>query len=343
MRFHKLQNVQIALNYLKHRQVKLVNIRNDDIADGNPKLTLGLIWTIILHFQISDIQVTGQSEDMTAKEKLLLWSQRMVEDYQGLRCDNFTTSWRDGRLFNAIIHRHRWVPWWCRVSVGSRVLTGTAVPIPLTGAAVCSPGLPCAHRGYHVNPTHRGYRVLTGDTVCSPGQPCAHRGCRLLTGAAVPIPLTRAAVPIPTHRGCRVLTGAVVPIPLTGAAVCSPGRLVYHLHERLVSIRTEYNLRLKSGAPVPAVPAVSVTSAQRRPEPDEAPLRYLQELLAWVEENQRRVATAEWGVDLPTVETHLGAHRGLHRAIEEFRAKVERARADEVRPPELGTPWSWGW
>ncbi|KAI2551727.1 PLEC isoform 13, partial [Pan troglodytes] len=83
MRFHKLQNVQIALDYLRHRQVKLVNIRNDDIADGNPKLTLGLIWTIILHFQISDIQVSGQSEDMTAKEKLLLWSQRMVEGYQG--------------------------------------------------------------------------------------------------------------------------------------------------------------------------------------------------------------------------------------------------------------------
>ncbi|KAK0139530.1 Microtubule-actin cross-linking factor 1, isoforms 1/2/3/5 [Merluccius polli] len=51
MRFHRLQNVQIALNFLKERQVKLVNIRNDDITDGNPKLTLGLIWTIILHFQ----------------------------------------------------------------------------------------------------------------------------------------------------------------------------------------------------------------------------------------------------------------------------------------------------
>ncbi|XP_010226377.1 PREDICTED: microtubule-actin cross-linking factor 1-like [Tinamus guttatus] len=51
MRFHRLQNVQIALDYLKKRQVKLVNIRNDDITDGNPKLTLGLIWTIILHFQ----------------------------------------------------------------------------------------------------------------------------------------------------------------------------------------------------------------------------------------------------------------------------------------------------
>uniref|UniRef100_A0A8C1VKP3 Dystonin n=1 Tax=Cyprinus carpio TaxID=7962 RepID=A0A8C1VKP3_CYPCA len=107
MRFHRLQNVQIALDYLKRRQVKLVNIRNDDITDGNPKLTLGLIWTIILHFQISDVHVTGESEDMTAKERLLLWSQQMTEGYVGVRCDNFTTSWRDGRLFNAIIHKYR--------------------------------------------------------------------------------------------------------------------------------------------------------------------------------------------------------------------------------------------
>uniref|UniRef100_A0A668VCP5 Dystonin n=1 Tax=Oreochromis aureus TaxID=47969 RepID=A0A668VCP5_OREAU len=107
MRFHRLQNVQIALDYLKRRQVKLVNIRNDDITDGNPKLTLGLIWTIILHFQISEIHVTGESEDMTAKERLLLWSKQMTEGYVGVRCENFTTSWRDGRLFNALIHKYR--------------------------------------------------------------------------------------------------------------------------------------------------------------------------------------------------------------------------------------------
>ncbi|NWZ81643.1 DYST protein, partial [Poecile atricapillus] len=109
MRFHRLQNVQIALDYLKKRQVKLVNIRNDDITDGNPKLTLGLIWTIILHFQISDIHVTGESEDMSAKERLLLWSQQTTEGYAGIRCENFTTCWRDGRLFNAIIHKYRQV------------------------------------------------------------------------------------------------------------------------------------------------------------------------------------------------------------------------------------------
>uniref|UniRef100_A0A674CVA4 Dystonin n=1 Tax=Salmo trutta TaxID=8032 RepID=A0A674CVA4_SALTR len=107
MRFHRLQNVQIALDFLKRRQVKLVNIRNDDITDGNPKLTLGLIWTIILHFQISEIHVCGESEDMTAKERLLMWSQQMTEGYVGVRCDNFTSSWRDGRLFNAIIHKYR--------------------------------------------------------------------------------------------------------------------------------------------------------------------------------------------------------------------------------------------
>uniref|UniRef100_A0A3P9KQG2 Calponin-homology (CH) domain-containing protein n=1 Tax=Oryzias latipes TaxID=8090 RepID=A0A3P9KQG2_ORYLA len=107
MRFHRLQNVQIALDFLKQRQVKLVNIRNDDITDGNPKLTLGLIWTIILHFQISEIYVSGESADLTAKEKLLLWSQQATDGYPGLRCVNFTSSWSDGRMFNALLHRYR--------------------------------------------------------------------------------------------------------------------------------------------------------------------------------------------------------------------------------------------
>ncbi|XP_066430092.1 microtubule-actin cross-linking factor 1 isoform X10 [Eleutherodactylus coqui] len=107
MRFHRLQNVQIALDYLKQRQVKLVNIRNDDITDGNPKLTLGLIWTIILHFQISDIYVSGESGDMSAKEKLLLWTQKVTAGYVGVKCTNFSSCWSDGKMFNAIIHRYR--------------------------------------------------------------------------------------------------------------------------------------------------------------------------------------------------------------------------------------------
>lgn len=53
MRFHMLQNAQMALDFLRYKKIKLVNIRAEDIVDGNPKLTLGLIWTIILHFQVS--------------------------------------------------------------------------------------------------------------------------------------------------------------------------------------------------------------------------------------------------------------------------------------------------
>jgi len=36
-------------------QIKLVNISSNDIVDGNQKLTLGLVWSIILHWQVSTI------------------------------------------------------------------------------------------------------------------------------------------------------------------------------------------------------------------------------------------------------------------------------------------------
>uniref|UniRef100_A0ABD2XTK8 Calponin-homology (CH) domain-containing protein n=1 Tax=Trichogramma kaykai TaxID=54128 RepID=A0ABD2XTK8_9HYME len=51
MRFHMLDNVRIALRFLHCKNIKFVNIQAEDIVDGNPKLSLGLIWTIILHFQ----------------------------------------------------------------------------------------------------------------------------------------------------------------------------------------------------------------------------------------------------------------------------------------------------
>lgn len=44
--------VESAIKNYFLNQIRLVNIRSDEIVDGNPKLTLGLIWTIILHFQV---------------------------------------------------------------------------------------------------------------------------------------------------------------------------------------------------------------------------------------------------------------------------------------------------
>ncbi|XP_014680848.1 PREDICTED: plectin-like, partial [Priapulus caudatus] len=106
MRFHKLQNVQTVLDFLRFRGIKIVNIRPDDIVDGNPKLTLGLIWTIILHFQISDITVSGE-QSLTSHDALLTWSQRTVAGYPGVKVNNFSESWRDGLAFAALLHRNR--------------------------------------------------------------------------------------------------------------------------------------------------------------------------------------------------------------------------------------------
>ncbi|XP_054619674.1 plectin a isoform X4 [Dunckerocampus dactyliophorus] len=491
MRFHKLQNVQIALDFLKHRQVKLVNIRNDDIADGNPKLTLGLIWTIILHFQISDIQVNGQSDDMTAKERLLLWSQRMVEGYQGLRCDNFTSSWRDGKLFNAIIHKHR--PNLIDMdqvgrqtnqqnleqafSVAERELGVTRlldpedvdVPHPDEKSIITyvsslydvMPRVPDAQDGVKANelelrwqeyyelvtmllqwirhhvlvfeerkfPTsyeeievlwrqflkfketelpakeadkNRSKHIFKSfEGAVQAGHVKVPPGChpldvekewgrlhvailereRLLRMEFERLErLQRIVSKVQMESGvCEEQLNQVETLLQTDVRMLNSGkpaqhtaeveadlekaegmirflfndvqmlkdgrhlqaeqmyRRVYRLHERLVNLRSEYNLRLKSGVTTAQIPMTQIHQVQvlqqapvrLRPELDEVTLRYVQDLLGWVEENQRRVDQGEWGSDLPTVESQLGSHRGLHLSVEEFRSKIERAKADE--------------
>eukprot|EP00045_Choanoeca_perplexa_P017689 m.262360 g.262360 ORF g.262360 m.262360 type:complete len:2501 (-) comp17606_c1_seq1:822-8324(-) len=104
MRIHMIENVDRALRFIKDHNVKLESIGGQDIVDGNDRLILGLIWTIILRFQISEIE----GEDAkSAKEALLRWCQRKTAGYPGVNVQNFTTSWRDGMAFNALIHKHR--------------------------------------------------------------------------------------------------------------------------------------------------------------------------------------------------------------------------------------------
>ncbi|XP_076442303.1 alpha-actinin, sarcomeric-like isoform X2 [Babylonia areolata] len=103
MRFHKIANVNKALDFIASKGVKLVSIGAEEIVDGNVKMTLGMIWTIILRFAIQDITV----EEMTAKEGLLLWCQRKTAPYKNVNVQNFHLSWKDGLAFCALIHRHR--------------------------------------------------------------------------------------------------------------------------------------------------------------------------------------------------------------------------------------------
>jgi len=71
--------------------------------DHDLKMILGMIWAIILDFQIKGINV----EEMTAKEGLLLWCQKRTAGYEKVKITDFTGSWQSGLGFCALIHRHR--------------------------------------------------------------------------------------------------------------------------------------------------------------------------------------------------------------------------------------------
>ncbi|XP_022701395.1 dystrophin-like isoform X1 [Varroa jacobsoni] len=109
LRVHHMNNVSRALQVLDSQNVKLVNISTNDIVDGNSKLTLGLIWSIILHWQAQDVlranKLTGLHTSL--ERTLLAWCQEICANYANyVTVTNFTTSWQDGWAFNALLHYH---------------------------------------------------------------------------------------------------------------------------------------------------------------------------------------------------------------------------------------------
>ncbi|KAG0204199.1 actinin alpha 2 [Mortierella sp. GBA30] len=137
MRIHQMANVSKALAFLEKRAAgddTMGTIGNEDIVDGNVKLTLGLVWTIMYRFQIQQIANTmaehyplleaaaddivdgedskgkkkGVSQQVDAKQALLRWVRLQLEDYSDIipPLQDFHRSWRTGLAFAALIHRH---------------------------------------------------------------------------------------------------------------------------------------------------------------------------------------------------------------------------------------------
>ncbi|XP_070777089.1 calmin [Enoplosus armatus] len=138
-RIFRLNNIAKVLSFLEERNVKLVSIDAADVADGNSSIILGLIWNIILFFQIKEL--TGnirsqfpsssslssiptssdsdtsycstpsderQSASMAMREhskaikKLLQWVQKRTRKY-GVAAHDFGKSWTSGLAFLAVI------------------------------------------------------------------------------------------------------------------------------------------------------------------------------------------------------------------------------------------------
>nr|XP_046235142.1 filamin-C isoform X6 [Scatophagus argus] len=100
----KLENVSVALEFLEREHIKLVSIDSKAIVDGNLKLILGLIWTLILHYSISmpmwEDEDDEDAKKLTPKQRLLGWIQNKVPQ---LPITNFHRDWRDGKALGALV------------------------------------------------------------------------------------------------------------------------------------------------------------------------------------------------------------------------------------------------
>ncbi|XP_077003023.1 filamin-A-like [Tamandua tetradactyla] len=74
------------------------------IVDGNLKLILGLVWTLILHYSISmpmwDEEEDEEAKKQTPKQRLLGWIQNKLPQ---LPITNFSRDWQSGRALGALV------------------------------------------------------------------------------------------------------------------------------------------------------------------------------------------------------------------------------------------------
>ncbi|XP_067854900.1 filamin-B isoform X1 [Heptranchias perlo] len=100
----QLENVSVALEFLDKENIRLVSIDSKAIVDGNLKLILGLVWTLILHYSISmpvwDDEGADDAKNQTPKQRLLGWIQNKLPD---LPITNFSQDWKDGKALGALV------------------------------------------------------------------------------------------------------------------------------------------------------------------------------------------------------------------------------------------------
>ena len=77
----KVENCDLAIQMFQNDHVKFINISGKDLTDGNVKLILGFVWTLIMHYSISSVSrrrlssaTTMSARQQTASEELKDWA-----------------------------------------------------------------------------------------------------------------------------------------------------------------------------------------------------------------------------------------------------------------------------
>lgn len=98
-KYHRLENLKEAINFITKEGLTLVNIAPDDVEAGSPRgitLTLGLTWTLILRYHINK----GEGEGMS-KDALMKWVNEQIKPY-GQVTKDFTTSYKNPKVISAL-------------------------------------------------------------------------------------------------------------------------------------------------------------------------------------------------------------------------------------------------
>ncbi|XP_077987433.1 filamin-A-like [Glandiceps talaboti] len=98
-RVQKMENVSYALSLMEKEGIKLVNIGNEDVVGGNMKLILGLIWRLILKYQISTSS-GSQTVKVPPKKLMMIWIRAVLPE---LTIKNFSSDWNDGVALSALL------------------------------------------------------------------------------------------------------------------------------------------------------------------------------------------------------------------------------------------------
>eukprot|EP01087_Luapelamoeba_hula_P008601 TRINITY_DN215_c0_g1_i1.p1 TRINITY_DN215_c0_g1~~TRINITY_DN215_c0_g1_i1.p1 ORF type:complete len:474 (+),score=93.25 TRINITY_DN215_c0_g1_i1:114-1424(+) len=140
----KYENNGIAIEFVKSENIKIVNIGNTDITDGNLRITLGLIWTLILRYQVN----RGSNNDGSAKDELLRWVQSKIPSYN---ITGFKKDWNDGRAINALTDA---------LAPGSA--SDHSSLNPGNGTANCAKGMDAAYNALNIP------KILAPDAMSNP-------------------------------------------------------------------------------------------------------------------------------------------------------------------------------
>jgi len=118
----ELENLNIAITAIQKDNVKLVNIGSTDINEGNLRIILGLLWTLIHHYHINQLDFLDEDsltqsqklehkdkpkvsgiKNLGAKEKLLKIVNEIVKPW-GYEAKNLTTDFDDGKILQCLAH-----------------------------------------------------------------------------------------------------------------------------------------------------------------------------------------------------------------------------------------------